>query len=166
MWLEWGLILSVTSVSVTMLMIVSAFFAILDEAQQFYGVSRTMLLLLSNSFNIFYIVISPPLFHTFNRHFFPFVVGSTLATGVAALGRYLAGTNYLLSLIMTGTVAIAHIPIITAPYGLLKLFPNWQVGYAASVPLFLPTLGTNFCILYGMQYIASDSENRRPQAEA
>ena len=55
---------------------------------------------------------------------------------------------------MTAIVAVAHIPIITAPYGLLKLFPDWQKGYAASIPLFLPVLGINFCILYGMEYIA------------
>ena len=150
MLLEWGLILSVTSVSVTMLMIVSTFFAILDEAQEFYSVDRTMILLLSNSFNIFYIIISPPMFKKFNKHYFPFVIASTLATGIAAVGRYLAGTNYFLALLMTIIIAIAHIPIITAPYGLLKLFPDWQVGYAASVPLFLPTLGINFCILYGL----------------
>ena len=53
---------------------------------------------------------------------------------------------------MTGIVAVAHIPIITAPYGLLKLFPDWQKGYAASIPLFLPVLGINFCILYGIYF--------------
>jgi hypothetical protein len=37
MLLEWGLILSVTSVSVTMLMMVGTFFAILPEAEEFYG---------------------------------------------------------------------------------------------------------------------------------
>jgi hypothetical protein len=57
---------------------------------------------------------------------------------------------------MTILVAIAHIPIITAPYGLLKLFPERHRSYAASIPLFLPALGINFCILYGMAYIATD----------
>jgi hypothetical protein len=54
---------------------------------------------------------------------------------------------------MTFIVAICHIPIITAPYGLLKLFPDSKKGYAASTPLFVPTLGINFCILYGREYI-------------
>lgn len=59
----------------------------------------------------------------------------------------------------TGVVAVAHIPIIAAPYGLLKLFPDWQKGYAASIPLFLPVLGINFCIIYGIAYIVDDGAN-------
>lgn len=66
---------------------------------------------------------------------------------------------------MTAIVAVSHIPIITAPYGLLKLFPDWQKGYAASIPLFLPVLGINFCILYGMAYIADDGTNSRTVKE-
>lgn len=158
MLLEWGLILSVTSVSVTMLMMVGTFFAILPEAEEFYGQNRTMILLFSNSFNIFYIIVSPILFRAFNKHYFPFVLFSTFATGLGAVGRYLAGDNYHMALFMTIIVAVAHIPIITAPYGLLKLFPDWQKGYAASVPLFLPVLGINFCILYGMTYISAGQE--------
>ena len=57
---------------------------------------------------------------------------------------------------MSTLVAIGHIPIITAPYGLLDLFPESQKGYAASIPLFVPSLGINFSILYGMNYIASE----------
>lgn len=60
---------------------------------------------------------------------------------------------------MTSIVAIAHIPIISAPYGLLKLFPESQKGYAASIPLFLPVLGINFCILYSIGYILDDGSH-------
>ena len=60
---------------------------------------------------------------------------------------------------MTVIIAIAHIPIITAPFGLLKLFPDHQKGYAMSIPLFLPVLGINFCIIYGFVYITSDANN-------
>lgn len=67
-----------------------------------------------------------------------------------------------MALVMTSIVGIAHIPIITAPYGLLKLFPNSQKGYAASIPLFLPVLGINFCILYGMTYITSGDGQTLP----
>ena len=70
----------------------------------------------------------------------------------------MVGQSYELSLFMTAIVAVAHIPIITAPYGLLKLFPDWQKGYAASIPLFLPVLSINFCILYGMAYISDQTE--------
>lgn len=63
---------------------------------------------------------------------------------------------------MTIVIAIAHIPIITAPYGLLKLFPEHQKGYATSIPLFLPVLGINFCIMYGFTFIASDADNKLP----
>lgn len=118
------------------------------------------MLLLSNSFNIFYILISPLMFNYFNKNYFPCVVFSTLATGVASVGRYLAGTNYTIALIMTIVIAIAHIPIITAPYGLLKLFPDHQKGYAASIPLFLPALGINFCIIYGLSFITNDGINK------
>lgn len=59
---------------------------------------------------------------------------------------------------MSIIVAISHVPIITAPYGLLKLFPPEKRGYAASIPLFIPSLGINFCIFYGMDLIASSNE--------
>jgi hypothetical protein len=88
------------------------------------------------------------------------VLGSTLLIGAAAIGRYLAATNYELALLMAIIVAIAHIPIISAPYGLLKLFPDNQKGYAASIPLFLPVLGMNFCILYDMIYITDLSNGQ------
>lgn len=56
---------------------------------------------------------------------------------------------------MSSIVAIAHVPIITAPYGLLKLFKPSHQGYAAAIPLFVPTLGINYVILYGMNSIAT-----------
>ena len=59
---------------------------------------------------------------------------------------------------MSIIVAIAHVPIITAPYGLLKLFEPNKRGYAASIPLFVPALGINFSILYGMSFVASGTE--------
>lgn len=101
-------------------------------------------------------------FNAFNKNYFKFVIASSIATGIGAVGRYLAGNNYNLALFMTGIIGISHIPIITAPYGLLKLFPDHQKGYAASIPLFLPTLGINFCILFGMIYIANSGEIRVP----
>lgn len=83
---------------------------------------------------------------------------AVIATAVGAVGRYLLAPNYTASLIMSFLVAIAHVPIITAPYGLLKLFAPEKRGYAASIPLFVPALGINFCILYGMTYIASGND--------
>ena len=160
--LEWALILSVTSVSVTMLMMIGAFLAILPQTEEFYSASRTEVVLLASIFNIGYVLITPFVFFKFTKNYVAGVLISTVATGVAAIGRYLAGQNYTLSFIMTAIVAVAHIPIITAPYGLLKLFPNHQKGYAASIPLFLPVLGINFCILYGMTYIADDGTSKRP----
>ncbi len=141
-------------------MIVGAFFAILPQAEEYYQQSRTMVLLLSNCFNIFYIIISPLIFNLLNKYYVKGVLISTLATGIAAVGRYLAAENYTICLFMTIVVAIAHIPIITAPYGLLKLFPDHQKAYAASIPLFLPVLGINFCILYGMAFIATDDKSK------
>jgi hypothetical protein len=157
MLLAWSLILSVTLVSVQMLMVVGAFLAILPQAEEYYNTNQTMILLFSNAFNIFHVIITPPLFDSINRHYLWYVATSTAITGVAGVGRYFAGQNYAAALVWTSIIAIAHIPIITAPYGLLKLFPANQKGYAASIPLFLPVLGINFCILYGMTYI-SDGE--------
>lgn len=114
-----------------------------------------MVLLLSNSFNIFYIIISPLIFHVFNRQYFWFVTVSTAMVGLASIGRYFAADEYYSALLMATIIAIAHIPIISAPYGLLKLFPEWQRGYAVSIPLFLPVLGMNFSILFDMLFISN-----------
>lgn len=68
---------------------------------------------------------------------------------------------------MSVLVGIAHVPIITAPYGLLALFPPEKRGYASSIPLFVPVLGINFCILYGMNYVVGDSTtNDKTQRDA
>ena len=57
-------------------------------------------------------------------------------------------------------VGISHVPMITAPYGLLDMFPKHHQGYASTIPLFIPILGINFCILYGLIYITpKDPEN-------
>jgi hypothetical protein len=80
---------------------------------------------------------------------------SVVATGVAAFGRYLAGSNYQVALFMTIVIAISHIPIITFPFKLLSLFPDSQKGYAASIPLFFPIIGINFCIIYGITQITN-----------
>jgi hypothetical protein len=53
-------------------------------------------------------------------------------------------------------VGISHIPIISAPYGLLKMFPERHRGYASSIPLFVPGLGINMAILYAMFFISVD----------
>jgi hypothetical protein len=112
-----------------------------------------MILLFTNLFNIFHLIITPFIFHQVSKKYVLFVLISTVATGISVIGRYMAGSNYYMCLFMTFIVAICHIPIITAPYGLLKLFPDSKKGYAASTPLFVPTLGINFCILYGREYI-------------
>lgn len=70
----------------------------------------------------------------------------------------LVGQNFELALFMTILVGIAHVPIITAPYGLMKLFPVSQQGYAAAVPLFLPVLGINYVIYHGMTTIIPSSD--------
>lgn len=118
-----------------------------------------MVLLLLNSFCIFYITISPIIFHIFNKHYFWFVIVSTVVTALAFVGRYFAANDYGFSLAMAALLAIAHISIISAPYGLLKLFPEWQRGYASSIPLFLPFVGINLSILYDLVYIAQEANS-------
>ena len=81
------------------------------------------------------------------------VCGSTVLNFVGIFGRQLAGTNFHLALFMTAVVGVAHVPIITAPYGLLKLFKPQQQGYAAAIPLFLPVLGINYVIYHCMHFI-------------
>ena len=123
--LNWALIISITLVSTTMLMFLSAYLAILEPSIIFFRVSsRSQILLFSNSFNIFYLVISPLIFRKLNKYYLPIVRVAVLATAIGCVGRYLFGRDYLGSLVMSIIVAIAHVPIITAPYGLLKLFPQ------------------------------------------
>ena len=154
--LNWLLIISITMVSMTILMFLSAYIAILEPATSFFGVSsRSKILLFSNSFNIFYLLISPLIFRILNKHYLPIVRIATFVTALGCVGRYFYSNHYMGALVMSILVAIAHVPIITAPYGLLKLFNPGERGYAASIPLFVPALGINFCILYGMTYIAS-----------
>ena len=153
--LKWFLILSVTMVSTTMLMFLSSYIAILPEAKSYFNVQRSDVILLSNFFNIFYLIISPLIFSILDRYYLPFVRASVVLTAIGSVGRYFFANHYTGALIMSIIVAISHVPIITAPYGLLKLFPPEKRGYAASIPLFVPSLGINFCILYGMTYIAS-----------
>ena len=71
-------------------MIIGTYLAILPEAEEFYQVSRTKVLLLANIFNIGYIIITPLIFNLFNKHYNKGVLIGTIATGVAATGRYLA----------------------------------------------------------------------------
>lgn len=157
--IEWVLILSITMVSTTMLMFLSAFIAIPDEASLYYGVEKQKLLLFYNSFNTFYLIISPFLFPIYKKYYIVLVISSISLCSVGCIGRYLVGQNFNHALMMASIVAISHVPIITAPYGLLKLFKPSQQGYAAAIPLFVPTLGVNFAILYGMSYIAAANKD-------
>lgn len=154
--LNWLLIIALTLVSTSMLVFLSAYLAVLEEAAAYYNKGRSQVLLLSNTFNLFYILITPLLFPLLKRHYSLLVLLSVGLTAIGCLGRYLCFQNYDIALVMSLLVAIGHIPIITAPYGLLGLFKPAEKGYAATIPLFVPTLGTNFSIFYGMKYIASD----------
>lgn len=152
--LKWLLITAITLVSATLLMFVSAYIAIFAETAAFYQTSVSNVIFLSNTFNIFYLIISPFIFPFLKRRYYIIVQIAIALIAIGCLGRYFAGTNYSSSLIFSILVAIAHVPIITAPYGLLGLFQPSKRGYASSIPLFVPILGINFCILYGMSYIA------------
>lgn len=123
MMLAWCLILAVTLVSTVLLMIFGEYLAILTETQVYFQTSRTMVLFLSNTFNIFHALITPLIFNSFNKNYYPYVFVSTAAVAFASVGRYLTADQYWPSFIMATIIAIAHIPIISAPYGLLKLFP-------------------------------------------
>lgn len=120
---NWLLIISITLVSTTMLVFVSAYIAILPETGSYYNHDRSDILMLSNSFNILYLIVTPLIFASLKSHYSLLVYISILFTGIGCIGRYLCFTNYNVALIMSTLVAIGHIPIITAPYGLLDLFP-------------------------------------------
>lgn len=92
-------------------------------------------------------MISPLLFPIFKRYYIHLVSASAVACCIGCVGRYYCETNFHMALSMSSIVAIAHVPIITAPYGLLKLFKPHHQGYAAAIPLFVPTLGINYVIL-------------------
>lgn len=120
--LKWLLITAITLVSATLLMFVSAYIAIFAETAAYYQVSVSKVIFLSNTFNIFYLIISPFIFPFLKRRYYLIVQIAVALIAVGCLGRYFAGTHYDSSLIFSILVAIAHVPIITAPYGLLGLF--------------------------------------------
>lgn len=111
---------------------------------------------MSNTFNIAYLIISPLLFPILKRRYFHIVFVCIVLIAIGCFARYSSSTDYKSAYVWSLLVAIAHVPIIAAPYGLLGLFEPAQRGYAASIPLFVPTLGINFSILYGMAYVASE----------
>ncbi len=76
--------------------------------------------------------------------------------GIGIIMRSLAERSYELALIGSIIVGLSHIPIISAPYGMLKMFPESQRGYASSIPLFVPGLGINIAILYAILFISKD----------
>lgn len=79
-----------TLVSTTMLLIFGAYLATLAEAEEYYSVSRGWVILLFSSFNIAHIVLTPIIFNTFRKYYINGVVISTIATGIATVGRYYA----------------------------------------------------------------------------
>jgi hypothetical protein len=164
--LEWLLICSITLVSTTLLMFVSAQYAIYPAAAKYYNVSVEKVILLSYSFNLFYLIISPFIFPFLKKKYSIIVKVATVLMSIGCIGRYMAGQNYDWALAMSVLVGIAHVPIITAPYGLLGMFEPSKRGYASSIPLFVPSLGINFCILYGMNYVVDsprmDQEHQVP----
>jgi hypothetical protein len=156
--LKWLLITSITLVSTALLMFVSAYIAVFKEVGDFYVVSISKIVLLSNTFNISYLLIAPLLFSYLKQKYTFIVQVAVILIAIGSLGRYLSNDSYLPALFCSSIVAIAHIPIITAPYGLLELFHPSQRGYASSIPLFMPLLGINFSILYGMINIANEPD--------
>lgn len=120
--LKWLLITAITLVSTTLLMFVSAYIAIFAETAAYYQVSVSLVILLSNTFNIFYLVISPFLFPFLKKRYYIIVQIAVVLIAIGCIGRYFSGTFYTASLVFSIIVAIAHVPIITAPYGLLGLF--------------------------------------------
>jgi hypothetical protein len=155
--LKWLLITSITLVSTSLLMFVSAYIAVLNEVAEYYGVTVSKVILLSNTFNIFYLIIAPIIFPWLKKKYTTIVRIAVIIIAIGCLGRYLCKRRYILSLIFSIMVAIGHIPIITAPYGLLNMFPPSKRGYASSIPLFVPLIGINFCILYGMENIVNEN---------
>lgn len=152
--LKWFLIIGITGVSASMLMFLSEFIAITSEASGYYGVSESQLLYFYNSFNVCTLIFSPMLFGIIKKYYFQLVFGSIILNFFGVFGRDYAGSNFTLALVMTLLVAVAHVPIISAPYGLLKLFEPSKQGYAAAIPLFIPVLGISYVILHGLVFIA------------
>lgn len=117
--LKWLLITSITLVSTSMLAFLAAYLAIIEEAEEYYGVDRSKILLFSNSFNILYLVMAPILFPLLKKYYSPLVITSVLLTAVGCVGRYIFSDNYNAALVMSILVAFGHVAIITAPYGIL-----------------------------------------------
>jgi hypothetical protein len=120
--LKWLLIISITLVSSTLLMFVAAYIAIFNEAAAYYRVSISKIVLLSNTFNMFYLLITPIIFPWLKKKYSLIVQIAVVLIAIGCLGRYLCLDNYVVALVWSIIVAISHVPVITAPYGLLGLF--------------------------------------------
>ena len=153
--LKWLLISSVTLVSTTMILFLAQFLAILDITKDYYDTSIGSILQFSNAFNFFHIILTPLLFKSMEKHYLSFIIGSVLMMGIGLMVRTFAEQDYIMALVGSILVGISHIPIISAPYGMLKMFPERHRGYASSIPLFVPGLGINIAILYAMFFISS-----------
>ena len=154
--LNWLLIFSITLVSTAMLIFFTAYEAILHEAGAYYQKDRSLVILLFNCFPIMYLLITPCIFWILKKKYCLLVIISVILNGIGCVGRDFCKRDYTLAIIFSFVVAVGHIPIITAPYGLLSLFPENQKQYASVIPLFVPNIGMNFCIFYGMHYISSE----------
>ncbi len=67
-------------------------------------------------------IVSPIIFSWLKKHYSMIVIIATVCVAIGCVGRYLVGDDYNLALAFSILVAISHVPIITAPYGLLGLF--------------------------------------------
>jgi hypothetical protein len=68
------------------------------------------------------LIISPLLFPWLKKYFSVIVKIATIIVACGCIGRFLVHDNYIGSMFFSVVVGIAHVPIITAPYGLLGLF--------------------------------------------
>lgn len=71
---------------------------------------------------MFYLLITPIIFPWLKRRYSIIVQIAVSLIALGCLGRYLCVGSYNAALGWSIVVAIAHVPVITAPYGLLGLF--------------------------------------------
>jgi hypothetical protein len=109
-----------------------------------------------NIFNIVYLILAPLIFPLLKRKYLCLVHLSIILVVVGGVARYMCKDAYVAALVWTVLVAIGHVVIVTAPYGLMQLFDPMKRGYAMAFAIFLPFIGYNITTMYGFGHISSD----------
>jgi hypothetical protein len=153
---KWVLVISLGLLSTGISMFISAYNVVERDIATYYSVKKSKISLMSNLFNIVYLLLAPLLFPLIKKKYMCFVHFSIVFVFVGSIGRYLCKDAYVAAMVWTTLVAIANVIIVTAPFGLMPLFDPAKRGYAMAIAIFLPLVGHNVTAMYAFGHISSD----------